>query len=182
MSNPPALSPFEHRVGTVTSLLAAHICMTCDLSRATNGELHNILIATLWEARQDTSQRPVLRVPWSTRLSAFWDIYRFEYRARQNLFSKLIFMWLGIVIGLPVYLLLNIILVRRAAWWSLKLVARWAICLRDHHEQTLAVLATIRDRARQRLPGLTDKEADWMVLQISFLALMAALVGLAHDT
>lgn len=140
--------------------------MTCDLTRATNGELHNILIATLWEARQDTLQQPVLRVPWSTRLSAFWDIYRFEYRASQTLFSKLIFMWLGIVIGLPVYLLLNIILIRRAAWWSLKLVARWAICLRDHHEQTLAVVATIRDRAQQQLPGLTDKEADWMVLQI----------------
>lgn len=182
MSNPPAPSTFDQRVGTVTSLLAAHICTNRALSLATNGELHNILTETLWEAGQNIFQPPVLHVPWSERLSTFRDIYRAGVRARQALFHKLIFIWFGIVIDLPVYLLFNIVQVRRAAMWSLKLVVRWARCLRDHHRQSGALLVTIRDSAKQQLPGMTDKEAEWMVVRIALLAIVAALLGLVHDT
>lgn len=155
--------------------------MSRDLALANNRELHNILAETLWEARQEICQQQTLRVSWSERLSTFWDGYCADVRATQALFPKLIFMWLGIVIGLPVYLLFNIIQVRGAALWSLTLVWRWARYLHAYHGQSTAGLATIRDRAQQQLPGLTDKEADRMVVKIAFLAVVAAMLGLVHE-
>lgn len=177
MSNPPALSPFEHRVGTVTTLLADYICKKRIYHVAGEEELQNILDETLWEAREDILQRTKLQVPWSERLSTFWDIHRTGAQARQTLLSRLIFEWLGIFIDMPVFLLFNITKVRVGAMWALKLVVRLVRCLWAQQQQFKALEATIRDRAQQLLLGLTDQEAEEMVGKITLLAIVAAWLG-----
>lgn len=82
---------------------------------------------------------------------------------------------------MPVFLLFNFTLVSRGAFWALKLVVRWARCLAAHHQLSQALVARIRNRAQQQLPGLTDKEADWLVVKIAFLSIVAVLLGV-HDT
>lgn len=179
MSNPPAVPPFEHRVGVVAYLLAAYIVMSRDIARAATGELHAILTVALCQARQDIFEQPSLRVPWSTRLSAFWDIYRgYFLRAGPTFFHKLIFMWLGIVIGLPIYLLLNIIQVQRAVWLSHDMITLLAMCLPDHLELSRDLHAAVRNEAQQLLAGLTQNQANWMVVKIAILAVVVKLLGL----
>lgn len=177
MSDPPSLSLFEHRVGTVTTLLADYICKKHKYDDAGVEELQNILDETLWEAREDILQRPKLQVPWSERLSTFWDIHRAGARARQTLLSRLIFEWLGIFIDMPVFLLFNITKVRVGAMWALKLVVRLARCVWAQQQQSKELEATIRDRAQQQLPGLTDQDAEKMVGKITLLAIVAAWLG-----
>lgn len=177
MSNPPALSPFEHRVSTVTTLLADYICKKRNCDDARDEELQNILDETLWEAREDILQRPKLQVPWSERFSTFWDIHRAGARARQTLISRLIFEWLGIFIDMPVFLLFNITKVRVGTMWALKLVVRLVKGSWAQQQQSKALEATIRDRAQQQLPGLTDQEAEKMAAKILLLANVAAWLG-----
>lgn len=177
MSNPPAPSPLEHRVSTVTTLLADYICKKSNCDDAREEELQNILDETLWEAREDILQRPKLQVPWSERLSTFCDIHRAGARARQTMLSRLIFEWLGIFIDMPVFLLFNITQVRIGIMWALKLVVRLVRCSWAQEQQSKALKATIRDRAQQQLPGLTDQEAENMAAKITLLAIAAAWLG-----
>lgn len=129
------------------------------------------------EAREDTRHRPKLQVPWSERLSTFWDIHRTGAQARQTLLSRLIFEWLGIFIDMPVFLLFNITKVRVGAMWALKLVVRLVRCIWAQQQQSKTLQATIRDRAQQQLPGLANQEAETMAGQIIFLAVVAAWLG-----
>lgn len=177
MSNPPSPSSFEHRVGTVTTLLADYICKKRSHDEAGKEELQNVSDETLWEAREDIHHRPKLQVPWSERLPTFWDIHRTGAQARQTLLSRLIFEWLGIFIDMPVFLLFNITKVRVGAMWALKLLVRLVRCLWAQQQQFEALKASIQDRAQQQLPGLTDQEADKMAGQIIFLAVVAAWLG-----
>lgn len=180
MSSPPAPSPFEHRVGTVTTLLADYICKKRSYYDAGVEELQNIMDETRWEAREDIRHRPKLQVPWSERLSTFWDIHRTGAQARQTLLSSLIFDLLGIFIDMPVFLLFNITKVRVGAMWALKLVVRLVRCIWTQQQQFKALEASIQDRAQQQLPGLTDQEAEKMAGQIIFLSVVAAWLGV-HD-
>lgn len=181
MSNPPHLSPFDHRVHTVTTLLAFYMCTIRRYGDATEEELLNILDETLWEGYEDILRRPTLQLPWSERLSAFWDIHLAGARARPTLLSRMIFIWVGILIDMPIFLIFNFTMVRRGVVWAVKLVVRWARCLWAHHERSKALVATIRNSAQLQLPGMTDEEADGMAVKITFLGMVAVLLGV-HRT
>lgn len=177
MSNPPATSSFEHRVRAVAPLLETYIRHTRRLSDETSEELRNIQAETLRQAREDIIRQPRLQVPWSERLGAFSDNYGADVRATQDTLSTLICTWWMITIELPVFLLSNITLIRKGAWWATTLVWRWGRCLWTHNQLSMALLATLQDGARQQLPDLTNTEADSMVGKITLLALVAASLG-----
>lgn len=177
MSNPPAQSPLEHGVITLTSLLAVYICVNTHQAVATDQELRNIIAETIWEAKQDILRQPALGAPWSEHLRAFWDILLADTRAMPTLVSKLFAICLDIFILLPVFLLYNITRARCAVKWTLKLVGRWYVCLKGYHELSTTLRARIRASALQELPGLTGDEADRMVTKVTMLAVVARLLG-----
>ncbi|KAJ0114581.1 hypothetical protein J7T55_004825 [Diaporthe amygdali] len=124
MSVPPNSSPLHRRVVVVSVLLAYYVYRGRNVTDGTEGEVQAILTETLREAREDIHQAPASELPMSEYLSIFLHCFWACAQARSTLLRKLVFIWLGLPVALPVFLLLKYTPIWNTTVWTVKFVRR----------------------------------------------------------